>query len=222
MRRPARLLAALCAVSLVAAACSDDDDDDTSSAATAEASSVTTEAVSTTSPATTEPATTTPETTAAETTAPETTTPETSAPETTEPSIGSIVDVATEAGTFTTLLAAAEAAGLVEELSTREITLLAPTDDAFAALGQPAIDALLADPVALEAVLRNHMLPVPQTSDQMRLFNNVLTVSGGSLPVVDDAGTLTVGGARVITPDVLADNGVIQVIDAVLVPPPAG
>ena len=76
--------------------------------------------------------------------------------------LGTIIDVATAAGDFSTLLAAVEAAGLTETLATGKYTLLAPTDEAFAALGQPAIDALLADPAALTALLQNHVLPLPQ------------------------------------------------------------
>lgn len=144
---------------------------------------------------------------------------ETSAPETTEAvALGTIIDVATEAGTFTTLLAAVEAAGLTEAVATGKITLLAPTDDAFAALGQDAINALLADPAALTAVLQNHILPLPQDVDTIGLFSNVVTQGGGSLPVTADGDVVTVGGATITAADVMADNGIIQVIDTVLVP----
>ncbi|MCU0259850.1 MAG: fasciclin domain-containing protein [Ilumatobacteraceae bacterium] len=213
MNRTPRLIAATVTVALLVAACGDDDDSaDTTTAAT-EAPAPTEAPAVTEAPATTDaPLVTEPVSTEA---------PTTEAPVSTEPSLGSIVDVATEAGGFTTLLAAAEAAGLVEELSTRQLTLLAPTDEAFAALGQETIDALLADPAQLAAVLRNHLLPVPQDAAAISIFNNVLTVDGGSLDVNVDGETITIGGATVVQADIPADNGVIHVIDVVLVPAPA-
>jgi uncharacterized surface protein with fasciclin (FAS1) repeats len=96
--------------------------------------------------------------------------------------------------------------------------VLAPTDEAFAALGQATIDALLADPAQLTKVLRNHLLPIPQDAASIGIFSNVVTVDGTSLPVVVDGDVVTIGGAKVITADVQADNGVIHVIDTVLVP----
>ncbi|MBI5087484.1 MAG: fasciclin domain-containing protein [Actinobacteria bacterium] len=157
------------------------------------------------------------------TTVPETTVPETTeSPETTEASVGTIVDVAEQAGTFGTLLSIVDAAGLTDTIATGKYTLLAPTDEAFAALGQPAIDALLADPAAATALVQNHVLPVPQDLHTIGLFGNVVTIGGGSLTVTNDgtdaAGGVTVGGATVTTADVTADNGIIQVIDTVLVP----
>jgi uncharacterized surface protein with fasciclin (FAS1) repeats len=217
MHRTPRLIAALAVVSLLAVACGGDDDESTSTSAapTTEAPAATDAPAATEAPATTDAATTVPTTEAPATTeAPVATDPD-------EPALGSIVDVATEAGAFGTLLAAAEAAGLTEELATREITLLAPTDEAFAALGQETIDALLADPAQLAVVLRNHMLPVPQDAEAIAIFNNLLTVDAGSLDVTADGDTLMIGGATVIQADIPADNGIIHVIDVVLVPAPA-
>jgi uncharacterized surface protein with fasciclin (FAS1) repeats len=149
--------------------------------------------------------------------APETTD---AAPETTAAALGTLVDVASAAGNFTTLLAAVEAAGLTDTLATGKFTVLAPTDEAFAALGQPAIDALLADPAQLTAVLQNHLLPLPQDAATLTIFNNVVTVAGTSLPVTSDGATITIGGATVVQADIAADNGIIHAIDTVLLPAP--
>ncbi|MEX0846165.1 MAG: fasciclin domain-containing protein [Ilumatobacteraceae bacterium] len=204
-RRNTLIIAALVCATVLPAACGSDDATTTpSSAATAD----------TTAPMTTEPATTEPMTTDAVTTEPATTEPATTeaAPK------GSIIDVATAAGNFTTLLAAVEAAGLTETLATSKLTLLAPTDEAFAALGQATIDAVLADPVALTALLQNHVLPAPQDAKTISIFSNVVNLNGTSLPVVVDGATVTIGGATVITADIEADNGYIHVIDTVIVP----
>ncbi len=147
--------------------------------------------------------------------------PTEAAPETTEAPLGSIIDVATEAGSFTTLLAAVEAAGLTETLSTGNITVLAPTDEAFAALGQPAIDALLADPAQLTAVLQGHVLPLAQDAATIGIFSSVVTAGGVSLPVTAEGDVVTIGGATVVTADIPADNGFIHVIDRVILPAPA-
>ena len=110
-----------------------------------------------------------------------------------------------------------ESLGL-ETLATGKFTLLAPTDEAFAAVDPAALDALLADPAALTAVLQNHLLPIPQDADSLSIFDSVVTVTGSSLPVVVDGETVTVGGATVVEADVVADNGIIHVIDTVLLP----
>lgn len=210
MSHAPRLIAAICAVSLVAAACGGDDD------ATPVTAPETTVPVETTEPETTEPATTEPATTEPATTEP--------APETTQPEavFGSIIDVAEEAGDFTILLTAVEAAGLTETLSTRDYTVLAPTDEAFEALGQDTIDAVLADTEALTELLLNHVLPLPQTADQIGIFSNVLAVGGASWDIDATGDQLRIGQATVIAADVQADNGYIQVIDTVLIAPEAG
>ncbi|MEY4231727.1 MAG: hypothetical protein RLZZ362_2576 [Actinomycetota bacterium] len=198
-RRTTFVLAALVCATVIPAACGSDADTASSTPAT--------------TPATT--AATTPATTAA----PATTAPPT-APPTTEagPAMGSIIDVATAAGNFTILLAAVEAAGLTETLATSKVTLLAPTDEAFTKLGQPTIDAVLADQVTLVALLQNHVLPQPQDAKTLSIFSSVVNLNGTSLPVVSDGTTMTIGGATVTAADVEADNGIIHVIDTVLVP----
>jgi uncharacterized surface protein with fasciclin (FAS1) repeats len=213
--------ALLLASAVTLAACGSDDDDTSTSTPPATESGAT-EATGESTPGETTPAETTPVESMAPDTVPVESAPvETDAPDTTVASVGTIIDVATEAGTFTTLLAAVEAAGLTDALATGKITLLAPTDEAFAALGQPAVDALLADPAALTALLTNHVLPLPQDVHTIGLFLNVVTRGGGSLPVTNDGTTVTVGGATITSADVQADNGFIQVIDTVLVPTPA-
>lgn len=217
VRSRSSLVAAVVLTSaLVLAACGSDDDTSTTTPTTG---SVTSEAPAATTPAGTTPVESMPaDTEPADTAAPATAPVETDAPETTMAPVGTIIDVATEAGDFSTLLAAVEAAGLTDTLATGRYTLLAPTDEAFAALGQPAIDALLADPAALTALLQNHVLPLPQDAHTIGLFTNVVTLGGGSLPVTKDGDVLTVGGATVTGTDIPADNGVIQIIDTVLVP----
>jgi transforming growth factor-beta-induced protein len=209
MSRTPRLLIVLAATSLFAAGCSND-------SSTPDA----TEAPPTTGAPTTEaPTTEAPTTDAPTTDAPTTEAPTTDAPTTEAPAeLGSVLEVAEAAGGFTTLLAAVEAAGLTETLSSGQFTVLAPTDEAFAALGQETIDALLADPEQLATVLRNHVLPSPQDAELIGIMTNLLTIDGVSLPVVVDGDVITIGGATVVTADIAADNGIIHVIDVVLVP----
>ena len=132
---------------------------------------------------------------------------------------GTIVDVAAEAGTFTTLLAAAEAAGLVDTLNSEgPFTVFAPTDDAFAALPEGTVEGLLADPDALRAILLYHVVAGDVRAADVVNLTSATTVNGAdvSIEVVD--GQVLVGGATVVAADVEASNGVIHVIDAVLIP----
>ena len=158
----------------------------------------------------------------ADTTAPETVPPTdeppAGTPEVTEARVGTVIDVATAAGTFNTLLAAIDAVGLTEQIATGKYTLLAPTDETFAALGQPALDALTADPAALLALVNNHVLPGPEDVHTIGLFNNVVTLGNGSLTVTTEGDLVMVDGATITSPDIAADNGFIHVINKVLVP----
>ncbi len=154
-----------------------------------------------------------------EATAEETTTTEA---EMTEP--GNIAEVATEAGDFTTLLAAAEAAGLVGPLTgTDQLTVFAPTDAAFAAaldtLGISA-EELLANP-ALADILTYHIVDGEVKSDAVVTLDGqmVETLNGQSVLVTVDGSTVKVNEATVTAVDVDASNGVIHVIDGVLLPP---
>ncbi len=130
-----------------------------------------------------------------------------------------IVDVAAEAGSFTTLLAAAEAAGLVETLSGEgPLTVFAPTDEAFAALPEGTVEGLLADTDALTAVLTYHVVAGAVMSGDLSDGMSAATVNGADITIgVGDA--VTVNDATVIAADIEASNGVIHVIDSVLLPP---
>ena len=135
--------------------------------------------------------------------------------------VGTIVDVAAAAGTFDTLVAAVSAAGLVETLSGEgPFTVFAPTDAAFAALPAGLVDALLLpeNEAALVAVLTYHVLGAEVPSSDVTT-GAVATLQGEDIDLVVSDGGVTVNGANVIGVDVEASNGVIHVIDSVLVPP---
>lgn len=135
-----------------------------------------------------------------------------------------IVDTALAAGTFNTLAAALEATGLIPVLADENatFTVFAPTDDAFAALGQEILDGLLADPDKLRDILLYHVI-----SDQAVNAETAISLAGSSVTMTNgdgvflslDAGNLFINESQVITTDVIASNGIIHVIDAVLLPP---
>lgn len=131
-----------------------------------------------------------------------------------------IVETAAAAGSFTTLLAAAEAAGLVEVLQSEgPFTVFAPTDDAFAALPEGTIEALLADPDALREILTYHVVPGRVLSSDVIGLSSAETVQGTSISIALEGETVVLNGsANVIAVDVEASNGVIHVIDAVILP----
>ncbi len=138
-----------------------------------------------------------------------------------EESAGTIVDVAVGAGTFDTLVAAVTAADLAETLSSEgPFTVFAPTDDAFAALPDGLVDALLLpeNKDALVAILTYHVLGAEVPSSDVAP-GAVATVQGEEITIAADGDTLTVNDATIVAVDVEADNGVIHVIDSVLVPP---
>jgi uncharacterized surface protein with fasciclin (FAS1) repeats len=129
-----------------------------------------------------------------------------------------IVETAREAGTFQTLLTAVEAAGLGQTLADRApYTLYAPTDEAFAALPEGTVQGLLADPPALARVLTYHVVPGRITSAEITHDSEQKTVEGSALTIALNGG-VTVNDATVIQADVEAENGVIHVIDRVLIP----
>jgi uncharacterized surface protein with fasciclin (FAS1) repeats len=131
-----------------------------------------------------------------------------------------IVDVAAEAGTFTTLLAAAEAAGLVETLQGEgPFTVFAPTDEAFAALPEGTLDDLLADPDALADILLYHVVPGNVMAADVVGLESATTAQGSDIAITVDGDTVMVNDATVTATDIVASNGVIHVIDAVLLPP---
>lgn len=129
-----------------------------------------------------------------------------------------IVELAQESGSFQTLLLAAGEAGLLETLGTAELTLLAPTDAAFDALPEGTLEALIADPDQLTAVLSYHVIPGTVTAAELMALDEAETLQGGSVEVSVANGQVMVDGANVLQSDVMATNGVIHVIDTVLLP----
>lgn len=132
---------------------------------------------------------------------------------------GTIVDVAASTDGFSTLVAAVQAAGLAETLSGEgPFTVFAPTDEAFAALPPGVLDALLLpeNKDTLVKILTYHVVPgYVMAADVMD--GDVATVEGQTI-ALSTADGVTVNGAKVVQADVMADNGVIHVIDAVLLP----
>ena len=130
-----------------------------------------------------------------------------------------IVDTAADAGTFTTLLAAAEAAGLVDALKAEgPLTVFAPTDEAFAALPEGTVEGLLADTEALTAILTYHVVSGAVMSGDLSDGMEAETLNGGMITISIDGDTVMVNDSTVTAADIEASNGVIHVIDAVLLP----
>lgn len=181
----------LTAGALLLAACGDEAND----------AATTTEApVSTEAPASTEA----PTTTAAE-----------------DPALDDIVDVVVANDSLTTLVTALEAAGLVETLKgDGQFTVLAPTDDAFAALPAGVLEKLLLpeNVEVLRSILTYHVLVGPISFDRVPA-GMIPTMQGENIEIVVDAGKVTVNGANVVDVNIVATNGVINVIDTVILPP---
>jgi uncharacterized surface protein with fasciclin (FAS1) repeats len=136
-----------------------------------------------------------------------------------EPATGDLIETATAAGSFTTLARALEAAGLVETLKGEgPFTVFAPTDEAFAKLPEGTLDALLEDKEKLAAILTYHVVPGEVTSEQVATLTSARTVNGKELTIAAADGKVTVGNAAVTQADIPATNGVIHVIDSVLLP----
>jgi uncharacterized surface protein with fasciclin (FAS1) repeats len=138
---------------------------------------------------------------------------------------GTVVDVAVKNGSFNTLVAAVKAAGLVETLSGKgPFTVLAPTDAAFAKLPAGTLEMLLKpeNKQQLVDILTYHVVPgVAAYSDQVVKMSEVPTVLGSTVPVMVKDGKVMLGGATVVAADVEASNGVIHVVDTVILPKPA-
>lgn len=152
----------------------------------------------------------------------EETTTTTAAPTTTtEMAMVDIVDTAVAAGNFTTLASLLETAGLVETLKgPNPFTVFAPTDDAFAAVPQETLDALAADPEgALTQVLTYHVVPGKVMAAAVTDGLEAETVEGSMVTfTVSDDGVM-INDANIVQTDIEASNGVIHVIDAVILPP---
>ena len=129
-----------------------------------------------------------------------------------------IVDTAVAAGQFNTLAAALDKAGLVATLKGKgPFTVFAPTDAAFAKVPKADLDALLADKAKLTAVLTYHVVPGNVMAKDVKP-GKVKTVQGSDLTLATGGGGVTVDGANVVKADIVADNGVIHVIDSVVLP----
>ena len=130
-----------------------------------------------------------------------------------------IVDTAVAAGSFKTLVAAVQAAELVDTLKgPGPFTVFAPTDDAFAKLPPGTVDALLADKAKLTAVLTYHVVAGKVTAADVAGLTQATTVQGGTI-TIDTSSGVRINDATVVKADVMASNGVIHVIDTVLLPP---
>lgn len=129
-----------------------------------------------------------------------------------------IVDTAVSAGQFKTLVKAVQEAGLVDTLKGKgPFTVFAPTDEAFAKLPSGTLDALLEDKQKLAAILTYHVVPGKVMAAQVKP-GQVKTVQGQSLTVTARSGAVMVDNAKVVKTDIAASNGVIHVIDTVILP----
>ena len=137
--------------------------------------------------------------------------------------MGGICDTAVAAGNFKTLVAATQAAGLVETLNTKgPYTVFAPTDEAFAKLPKGTVESLLKDIPKLTAILTYHVIEGAVKAADVVVHKNLTTLQGQDVKI--DASkwhlhkTVKVNDANIMKADVEADNGVIHVIDKVLMP----
>ncbi|MBE9177288.1 fasciclin domain-containing protein [Oculatella sp. LEGE 06141] len=130
-----------------------------------------------------------------------------------------LVDTATSAGSFNTLMSAIEAAGLVDLLrSSGSKTVLAPTDDAFKQLPDGTLDSLLNDLPKLKRILMYHIVSGDMRADDLAQIDEAPTEEGSVLAVEHSNGSVTINSAHILKTDILAENGVIHVIDRVLMP----
>jgi len=130
-----------------------------------------------------------------------------------------IVDTAVAAGSFKTLAKLLTDADLIGVMkSPGPFTVFAPTDEAFAKVPKDALDALAKDKPKLQAVLKYHVLTSAWTLDDVKSVKTAGTAMGQSLAIASSGGAVTVNGAKIIKADIKCSNGVIHVIDAVLMP----
>jgi uncharacterized surface protein with fasciclin (FAS1) repeats len=131
-----------------------------------------------------------------------------------------IVDTAVSAGSFKTLAQLLTAADLVTVMKgPGPFTVFAPTDEAFAKVPKANLDALAKDKAKLQEVLKYHVLTSAWRASDIKLVKGTGTVQGKSVSFGAEGATLTVNGAKIVKPDVICTNGVVHVIDAVLLPP---
>ena len=135
-----------------------------------------------------------------------------------------IVDTAVSAGSFKTLVSAVTAAGLVETLKSKgPFTVFAPTDEAFAAIPAADLEALLKDKAKLTAILTYHVVPGRVLSTDLKpsqQASDVNTAQGSAIQVRrSESGEVSINDAKVALADLIVGNGVIHVIDRVILPP---
>jgi len=137
-----------------------------------------------------------------------------------EPKAKDIVDTAVAAGSFNTLATALKAAGLVDTLKGKgPFTVFAPTDDAFKKLPAGTLEKLLADKAQLTKVLTYHVVAGKVLAADVVKLSEAKTVEGSMVRIAVASGGVKVNDANVVKTDVGASNGVIHVIDSVLLPP---
>ncbi len=130
-----------------------------------------------------------------------------------------IVDTAVAAGSFKTLVTAVKEAGLVATLKGKgPFTVFAPTDAAFAKIPSDKLNALIADKKALASVLTYHVVAGKVMAADVVKLKKATTVQGSDVKIKVKQGTVMVDGAKVIKTDIVCSNGVIHVIDAVIMP----
>jgi uncharacterized surface protein with fasciclin (FAS1) repeats len=131
-----------------------------------------------------------------------------------------IVDTAIAAGQFNTLVKLVQEAGLVDALRGEgPFTVFAPTDQAFAKLPKAQVDALLKDKEALRQVLLYHVVSGKVTSDQVVKLKTAKTLQGAEVKISTARGKVRINKANVVKADIMCTNGVIHVIDSVILPP---
>lgn len=134
---------------------------------------------------------------------------------------GNIVQVAKGAGVFNTLVAAVDAAGLTGTLSGQgkgPFTVFAPTDEAFAALPAGTVESLLENPEELKKILLYHVVAGEVKAAKVVTLSSATTVNGKDVTITVNGGAVKVNDANVVKTDVMARNGVVHVIDKVLIP----
>ena len=132
--------------------------------------------------------------------------------------MNTIVETAVNAGKFKTLVAAVQAAGLVDTLNgVGPFTVFAPTDEAFAKLPEGTVESLLANPEELKKILTYHVVSGKVMSSDVTGMTSAPTVQGGELSI-DTTNGVKINDAMVVTADIECSNGVIHVIDTVLMP----
>ncbi|MGB8697824.1 MAG: fasciclin domain-containing protein [Thermosynechococcaceae cyanobacterium] len=133
--------------------------------------------------------------------------------------MSNIVDTAINAGSFKTLVSAVQAAGLVDTLKgVGPFTVFAPTDEAFAKLPAGTVEGLLNDIPKLKKILTYHVVSGKVMAAEVVKMTSATTIEGSDVKIDASNGGVKVNSSTVVTPDVATDNGVIHIIDAVLLP----